>query len=72
MKKPKKVQAPEVYSICLTPGKIYDVVGFWINGAGACGYRFKIMSDNNDELLCRENECSHLNGGNWIIVETES
>ena len=71
MKKPKKVQAPEGCSIYLTPGKNYNVTGFWLDEATEDGYGFTINDDHIQELCCFEFCCAHLNGGNWIIIETE-
>jgi len=71
MKKPKKVQAPDGCSENFTPGKIYDVVGFWIEGIGENGHRFTIKADSGVKAYCLQKNCAHLKGKNWIIIETE-
>jgi len=70
--KPKKVQAPEGCSNYLTPGKIYDVIGFWDEGTGQRGYRFSIVANNGYIANCTELGCVHLNGQDWIVIETET
>lgn len=71
MKKPKKVQAPDGCSENFTPGKIYDVIGFWVDGIGKNGHRFTIIADCGIEADCLEKNCAHLKGKDWIIVEAE-
>jgi len=72
MTKPTKVQAPEGCASRLTAGKIYDVVGFWQHHSDDdSGHRFNIISDNGNKISCLERDCAYLNGGNWIIIETE-
>jgi uncharacterized protein YndB with AHSA1/START domain len=71
MKKPTKVQAPEGCAKWLTSGKIYDVVNCENSANPELGHRFNILSDDSDKLICREKSCGHLNGGDWIIIETE-
>jgi hypothetical protein len=72
MKKPKKVQSPELCSDYLTPGKIYNVVGFWRRGSGVYGYRFTIKDDNGNILYCLQEKCYHIKYNNWIIIEIEN
>jgi hypothetical protein len=72
-KRPKRVQAPEGCASYLTAGKIYDVVGFWSENCGKpLGYRFTILDDLGNKQMCLERICCHLNGKDWIIVETET
>jgi hypothetical protein len=71
MTKPTKVQAPEGCSSYLTAGRIYDIGGFWRTKSKISGrYGFRIVDDEGEEIHCREQACPHLNGGDWIIVET--
>jgi hypothetical protein len=70
MKKPTKVQAPEGCDEYLTAGKIYDVVGYWENQSKKLD-GFQIIDDEGDRLDCVATGCAFLNGGDWIIVETE-
>jgi len=69
--KPKKVQAPEGCASYLTAGKVYDVVSCDPYSSKQCGYGFIILNDYGNEIYCVERQCFRLNGGNWIIVETE-
>jgi hypothetical protein len=72
MKEPLKVQAPEGCDSYLTAGKIYDVVGYWEKLNRAQGHGFNIIDDEGYEISCREKNCAHIDGKNWIIIETES
>ena len=70
-KRPKRVKAPEGCESYLTAGKIYDVLGFWYDWEESFGYSFTILNDEGYIAECLEKNCDHLNGKDWIIVETE-
>ena len=74
MKAPKIVQAPEGdYNGIFTVGKNYQVIGLWsTNYDDMFGFRFIINVDNGAKAHCFENNDTHLNYGNWIIIERES
>jgi len=72
MKKPTKVQAPDGCHSHLTAGKVYDVAGFWDIWNSVNGHAFFVITDSNCKLKCLERNCAHLNGKNWIIIETEN
>ena len=64
----KTVIAPKGCASYLTEGKEYRAynVEKSENDLYVC---FNIISDHNIKLFCVNNECAHLNGGNWIIKE---
>ena len=68
---PKIVIAPEGCHEYLTAGKEYNVLGMWDEWDLYLGYKFKIIDDNNENADCLENNCTHLNGGNWIIKKKD-
>jgi hypothetical protein len=71
-KRPKRVQAPEGCKSWLTPGKIYDVIGFWVDWDDEYGHYFNIIDEKGREIDCSEKKCPNLYGKDWIIVETET
>jgi hypothetical protein len=71
MLKPKKVQAPEGCEQWITPRRVYDVTRCDDSGDEESGYGFFIVSDLGSEIYCLERHCAHLNGGDWVIIETE-
>jgi hypothetical protein len=40
-----------------------------ISFCGKYGVSFTIKTDFNQVVMCLQNGCAHLNGGNWIIKE---
>ena len=73
MKAPKIVQAPEGRFSSFTPGKNYQVIGLWSTDYNdKKGFRFIIRTDQGRIARCLENECNHIDLGNWIIIERES
>jgi len=73
--KPTKVQAPLIETnlfINVTPGKLYDITGFWSGSYHAeLGHAFTIKGDNGKLLMCLEKKCQHINEMAWIVTETE-
>lgn len=49
----------------LTLGKVYDVV----NDCGNFGIYVDIVGDDGFLVFLDIDDCSHLNGGSWEIVE---
>ena len=72
MKKPKKVQAPEGCQSYLTAGKVYDVVSCDQSASEEYGYGFSILTDMGTKAHCIERKCAHLNGCDWIVVESQT
>jgi hypothetical protein len=71
-KKPKKVQAPEGYSMYLTPGKVYDITKVHeVEYSEKLGHLFTIINDLGTETTTNEKNSYHTNNQDWIIVETE-
>ena len=70
-RKPTKVQAPEGCSDYLTPGKIYEVEGFWGKFDSEYGHRIKTINDFGHNTLTSEKKSPHLNNQDWIVVERE-
>lgn len=51
----------------LTPGKEYSILRFKDGGF------FEIIDDDGFHLqFCKEKNCAHLNGRDWMILDTES
>lgn len=60
----------------LTNGKMYEILGFDIEGDGVATYKkhgrgFTIKGDNGECCYCLEKKCAYLNSLNWTIVEEE-
>jgi hypothetical protein len=72
MAKPIKVQAPDGCQSYLTAGKVYQVISCEPPPSDKLGYGFTILNDMGTESHCIERHCDHLNGNNWIIIETEN
>lgn len=70
-RKPKIVKAPEGCASYLTAGKEYPVTGIWQSWHEKTGYCFHINDDRGYKLFCKEKSSSHIDYGNWIIVEYE-
>jgi len=68
--KPKKVQAPQGCESYLTAGKVYDVVSCDPYSSKQCGYGFSILNDMGNKAHCLERKCGHLNGVDWIVVQS--
>jgi hypothetical protein len=69
--RPTKVQAPDGCESYLTPGKIYNVAGYWGRWTKKNGHTFHIILDDGDKSCFVEKKCLHLNGKNWIVIERE-
>ena len=71
--KPKRVQATYGCDPHLTAGRIYDVAKVLTDiRREDIGWAFEINSDIKTLCVCIEIGCPHLNGNNWIIIETEN
>lgn len=70
---PKKVKAPVGLTFPnITGGKEYDVQRVnKLDYNKKYGYSFHIIDDRNNNILCLEKQCSHIDDMDWIIIETE-
>lgn len=64
----KTVIAPKGCFKAFTEGKEYEVIEI-IGFCGKYGVSFTIKTDFDMVVMCLQNGCAHLNGGNWIIKE---
>jgi len=62
------VKAPEGCETYLTAGKKYEVLYTDGRYLSKYGFEFHIKNDYGSKILCRESNCFHLNGGDWIKV----
>lgn len=65
----RKVKCPDGAFDNLTPGKEYDVLGYWENPSEKLGDCFEILNDIDKNAMCVEFNCAHLNRHDWIVTE---
>ena len=70
MKTPRYVIAPEGCAEYLTPGKRYEARYF--SSSKEIGSFFYYTDDYDSFRSARLRQCSHLNGGDWIIPDDEA
>lgn len=65
MKTPKYAIAPEGCATYLTPNKKYEIYDYY--PIEKIGSSFRIIDDEDDELICVEIEDGHINFKDWTL-----
>lgn len=65
-----KVIAPATCYDYFTVGKSYEV--FEVQKSSNFGASFEVIDDFGSIASCLLNECRHLNGYNWVVIQQPS